>query len=577
MFKAIIPLLCSVLVLLAQAPPIQRNYYTTNSNPGNVVTSAPASTYVNFGAYTNIGPAPIFKGFDDQGYVTVGGASNVTFISNGVFSSWYQNVASPVAAASYIWTTNTKHVDFMWMRGRYKNVSPSGVAAPLAVMICGNRSFDNSGVAGVWNPVWQNLTHVVLRNGEVDVQLWDSGGGIVYQTNFYFFPGWGLSEEERVFGFYYGDGTLTCFGYGMDGLRGVTVSNSLFNTFRPTNGAPSYLAWETYLGTASSNLLYNIEFTEIGSGNDAALNILLPQWNEQFRNTSLYVKTGYGTASNLTVQGTFTNSGNLRVFGTAFDANGNPYSTNSGGGVQTPWAQGIDASSYPLTNVQFITVQEYVSADYVTLYPDSNEVGLAISPLTGAGNPVVIRDTNYNTKFMVTPDGKVAVGTNAATATLEVHGGVVVSGGVTNYNQYTANILRIDGSLNFNGVNSFSQYGMDMGGAFNGTGTKGITRINAIAFNTNQMNDIPVLVRQPGTNYALRIDSGVMLEAFTVSTQGLARAEGFVMSTNRLSLTGPANITNGLSAFWNSNGLATYLRTGPAGYTTNKDTLIATH
>jgi len=40
---------------------------------------------------------------------------------------------------------------------------------------------------------------------------------------------------------------------------------------------------------------------------------------------------------------------------------------------------------------------------------------------------------------------------------------------------------------------------------------------------------------------------------------------------------GPAGITNGLSAFWNSNGVATYLRSGPTGYTTNKDTLIATH
>lgn len=40
---------------------------------------------------------------------------------------------------------------------------------------------------------------------------------------------------------------------------------------------------------------------------------------------------------------------------------------------------------------------------------------------------------------------------------------------------------------------------------------------------------------------------------------------------------GPAGITNGLSAFWNSNGVATYLRSGPTGYTTNKDTLQVVH
>lgn len=43
------------------------------------------------------------------------------------------------------------------------------------------------------------------------------------------------------------------------------------------------------------------------------------------------------------------------------------------------------------------------------------------------------------------------------------------------------------------------------------------------------------------------------------------------------SATGPVGISNGLSAFWNSNGVATYLRSGPTGYTTNKDTVIAIH
>jgi hypothetical protein len=127
-----------------------------------------------------------------------------------------------------------------------------------------------------------------------------------------------------------------------------------------------------------------------------------------------------------------TNAGDWRVLGVAYDANGNAYSTNSGGGSQTPWAQDINANYFSVSNVGNIAGGGFVLMDQVLLYPDSNEVGLAISPLTGAGNLVEVQTTNSAAALYVTPNGNVGIKTNAPSAALEVQGGLRVSHGITN-------------------------------------------------------------------------------------------------------------------------------------------------
>jgi hypothetical protein len=81
------------------------------------------------------------------------------------------------------------------------------------------------------------------------------------------------------------------------------------------------------------------------------------------------------------------------------------------------------------------------------------------------------------------------------------------------------------------------------------------------------------------------VPSGSSLSTLTVSTNGTGVGVTNPVTTLHVNgpialgtnAAGPAGITNGLSAMWNSNGVATYLRCGPVGYTTNKDVLIAVH
>jgi len=56
-----------------------------------------------------------------------------------------------------------------------------------------------------------------------------------------------------------------------------------------------------------------------------------------------------------------------------------------------------------------------------------------------------------------------------------------------------------------------------------------------------------------------------------------ATAKSYILNTNFGETAGPVGITNGLSAFWNSNGTVTFLRASVKGYTTNKDVVISEH
>lgn len=261
------------------------------------------------------------------------------------------------------------------------------------------------------------------------------------------------------------------------------------------------------------------------------------------------VTLGHNTSS------TTTNAGDLRVLGVAYDANGNAYSTNTGGGSQTPWAQNINGDGYSLTNAGNVLGGGLLVMDLVQLYPDSNEIGLAISPLTGAGNAVEVKDTNSAAALYVTPDGKVGVRTNAPDAALSVSGNMRQAGSISNTAVYSTSVHENNGMKARNvSVGYFSADTVDFAGA-GGAVLWTDTRMYRHGANTNGFgyNSTPT-----GS-----IIASNFIHAGSAIFQGIA--------------SGPAGITNGLSAFWNSNGVATYLRSGPTGYTTNKDTVIAVH
>lgn len=105
-----------------------------------------------------------------------------------------------------------------------------------------------------------------------------------------------------------------------------------------------------------------------------------------------------------------------------------------------------------------------------------------------------------------------------------------------------------------------------------------------LIFGTNAIAGVnapfmPMLKKQngPGEKAALLITSATNNAGADFAVWGeLSVSNSITLGTNNL-ITGPVDITNGLSAFWNSNGVATYLRAGPVGYTTNKDSLLLVH
>lgn len=294
------------------------------------------------------------------------------------------------------------------------------------------------------------------------------------------------------------------------------------------NGGATLRSWST---TVSTN-----QFT-IASRQSIGRNHI-----QLHRNNTGNVTLGEDTSS------TTTNAGNLRVLGTAYDANGNPYSTNTSGGAQTPWISDINAAGYSLTNAGSLWGGGSLIMDQAVFYPDSNEVGIAIQPVTGAGNLVAIKDTNFVDKFIITPDGKVGIATNAPAQAFEVQGNVNVSGAITNGSD-----LAVGGNIIIRNT-AGTATDMRLDGAANALYISGGNGVGGIS----------------GTQVRIRTALGSAAEAdrFIVDTNGNAGV-GTTSPLTTLDVNGAITMrtnlpsaawTNGIAGFWNSNG-AVYLRT----------------
>ena len=199
----------------------------------------------------------------------------------------------------------------------------------------------------------------------------------------------------------------------------------------------------------------------------------------------------------------------------------------------------------------------------------NNSLGYLFRVTAGQLNVAGAGGTNT---FLIKTNGSVGIGKDPQVK-LDVNGGINASAGSVNVVSASYSLgLQSKASLQSPeaGVLSIVKYTENGNGVGLIIGTNNIA--GAAAWTAPQLRRINEL----GTEKAhLSIRSATNNAGADLSVWGDIYTSNSVVFTPIA--TGPANATNGLSAIWNSNGVATYIRSGPVGYTTNKDVLLILH
>lgn len=270
----------------------------------NLLVGVPQIRYLNFSSMSNKQPALQIQGDDGQFWNTVGPSTNETAISNGAWSVHFNQASN---LGSHLQATSAFPAVIMWARLNYTNFNTAGAANPSFYFLIGSKSFDQD-IGPGWNPQWKHLIHTIINNNTVTVQLWDDVGAITTISTFSFLPGWEVGGVSRLFGCYFGSNSLTFFG---DNIGSVTVSDPSLNSYRPTNGAACYIDFEQYHSSSPTNVIWKINFEEVGFGNAAAVNLLMPGFKrdviaETVQHRARGYSTQYGSYDAYTSVGNFT-------------------------------------------------------------------------------------------------------------------------------------------------------------------------------------------------------------------------------------------------------------------------------
>lgn len=278
-----------------------------------LLSGVPRMKYINFAGMTNQIPATNLVGQDGTAWRNWP-YTNKSSVSNGAFSSMFHLFPS---VGNHLRATNEDETSFMWMRLNYTNVNSGGSGYGGAYFLCSNDPFAEETGPGDY----LNLLHISILNNSVQLDIWRDGG-ITNIGIFNFNPGWDVGGVSRLVGFYWGDNKITMFG---DSIGFASFTNGYLNRLRPTNGRPSYVAFEQFYAPSNTNVIWEINFTELGFGNQAALNLKMPQFVQEMERSRLQrqitiagYETQYGVydALNLSNAPGSTASGNLLKAGT---------------------------------------------------------------------------------------------------------------------------------------------------------------------------------------------------------------------------------------------------------------------
>jgi hypothetical protein len=419
--------------------------------------SLPFSRAVFFSSMTNQKPVLGFRGQDGQGYATpqgIGGGTNQVGITNGAWTVKFNESSN---LGSHIWTTNLFPLDYQYMVMNYTQFNSAGVGNPSSFFLVSTQSFSSGGG-------FENIFHITLQNDAINVQLWTNGVQGTLAT-FNLTRGPDVGGVDFLFGYFFGDGTMTFFGnYISNGF--YTVTNTAINDYKPVKGNPSYVGWEQYQGASATNVIYNINFTEIGYGNFAALDSLMPSWKKNYIYPTMTeaVFQGYTTVYGHHPADRHTNFGNavtgpLSIWGTNASSltvvmpNG-----NVGIGTATPAAV-LDANGDtrmgPVGAAQLRTTTSGGIINLQGYY--GGALRGSISLANGSGTDISITPGTAGVSAFTT--GNVGVGTNSPAALLHLQkqgsNGVFSISGITNATPANGVTVSAWIPITLNGTNGF--------------------------------------------------------------------------------------------------------------------------